>query len=180
MLNLPFGCRSVTQQFSKHISRGHTESTQLVWLHNAYPNKLKRGGKWLPTSLISHHCIQCETLESTHDRPGQHATCRPNASQFCNIIPTWLVISREKLAATRDPARLCPACTSWALPLALQWEANTDLGGTRLSKRQCSPTRHILALKKLLLQKVMSGSLSLLCKWSTGYCQDVLPADIRH
>lgn len=119
VLNLPFGCTSVTQQFSKHICRGHTESSQLAWLHNAYPNKLKRGRKWLPTSLISHHCIQCEVLEGTYDRPVQHATCRPNASQPCNIIPTWLVISREKLAATRDLGRLCPACTSWVLPLAL-------------------------------------------------------------
>lgn len=143
--NLSFGSASVTQQFSKHICRGHTESSQLAWLHNAYPNKLERGGKWLPTLLISHHCIQCEVLEGTYDRPGQHATCRPNAPQLCNIIRIWPVISRKKLAGTRHPGRLCPACSSWALPLALQWEGNTDLGGTRLSKRQCIPTRHIWA-----------------------------------
>lgn len=65
VLNLSFGCTSITQQFSKHICRGHTESSQLAWLHNAYPNKLERGGKLLP-SLISHHCIQCEELEGGH------------------------------------------------------------------------------------------------------------------
>lgn len=83
-LNLSFGSASVTQQFSKHICRGHRASSQLVWLHSAYPNKLQRGGKWPPTFLISYLCIQCEVLEGTYGRPGQHATCTPNAAQLCN------------------------------------------------------------------------------------------------
>lgn len=151
VLSLSFGSASVTQQFSKHIWRGHTEISQLAWLHNIYPNKLERGGKWLPILLISHHCIQCEVLEGTYDRPGQHATCRPNASQLCNIISIWLVISREKLAGVRHLGRLSPAYNSWMLPLALQWEPDADLSGTRLSKRQCCPTRHIWAFKNLVL-----------------------------
>lgn len=94
VLNLSFGSASVTQQFSKHICRSYTESSQLAWLHNAYPNKLERGRQWLPTLLISHHCIQCEA------RMTGLANMQPAGQMLlCNIIPTWLVISREKLAA---------------------------------------------------------------------------------